>query len=90
MLVLSRKCGEVVVIDRVIKIMVVKIRGNQVTLGFEAPRVIPIVREELIENALTDTHPDMLYGIAKSHNSPSIEIPLDQISTSFNLVKFFK
>jgi carbon storage regulator len=47
MLVLSRKMGEAIVIDGGIRITVVGIRGKQVRLGFEAPAMVDIIREEL-------------------------------------------
>ncbi len=48
MLVLSRKPDESIVIDKRITVTVLEIRGNQIRLGIEAPREIPVVREELI------------------------------------------
>lgn len=50
MLVLSRKIGEVVWVSDNIKITVVDISpcGRKVRLGFDAPREIEILREELI------------------------------------------
>jgi carbon storage regulator len=47
MLVLSRKPGEEVVIGDDVRVIVVEIRGNQVRLGFAAPRETPILRDEL-------------------------------------------
>jgi carbon storage regulator len=47
MLVLSRKVGEEVVIGGNVRLTVVAIRGNQVRLGFTAPRETPIRRKEL-------------------------------------------
>ena len=52
MLVLSRKKNESVVIDERIVITVVEIRGDKVRLGIEAPRDVPIHRQEIWE-ALT-------------------------------------
>ncbi len=46
MLVLSRKLDESIVINEDIQIKVVQIRGNQIRLGVEAPRHIPIRRSE--------------------------------------------
>ena len=50
MLVLSRKVGEEIIItvrDTTIRLMVVDMRAGKVRIGIEAPRHVPIVREEL-------------------------------------------
>ena len=49
MLVLSRKKNESIVIDDVITIVVVEIRGDKVRLGIEAPKEIPVHRREVYE-----------------------------------------
>jgi carbon storage regulator len=48
MLVLSRKVGEEIVIGGTIRLRVVAVQGNQVRLGFDAPREVAIKREELL------------------------------------------
>ena len=47
MLVLSRKKEQSIMIGDDIKVTVVKVRGDKVRLGFEAPAEIPIHREEI-------------------------------------------
>jgi carbon storage regulator len=47
MLVISRRQGEVLWIGDQIKIVVCTMRGKRVSLGIEAPRDIPVVRDEL-------------------------------------------
>lgn len=47
MLVLNRRVGEEILIGNSIRVFVVGIRGGQVRLGFEAPRDVPIVRQEI-------------------------------------------
>lgn len=47
MLVLSRKLGEKITIGDGIVVSVVKIQGNRVQLGVEAPEHIRIQRQEL-------------------------------------------
>ena len=47
MLVLSRKVGEMLVIDGNITVRVVRIQGNRITLGIEAPADVKILRGEL-------------------------------------------
>ena len=49
MLILSRKLGEQIVIAENIVITVVEIRGDQVRLGIEAPREVPVHRKEIYE-----------------------------------------
>lgn len=49
MLVLSRKLGEKICIGDGIVVSVVKVSGNRVQLGVEAPAHIRIQREELQE-----------------------------------------
>ncbi|MFQ3593773.1 MAG: carbon storage regulator CsrA [Gemmataceae bacterium] len=51
MLVLSRKVGEEIIIGDTIRLKVVAIQGNQVRLGFVAPRSVAIHRQELLETA---------------------------------------
>jgi carbon storage regulator len=48
MLVLSRKMDQTIMIGDHIVVRVVKIRGNVVSLGIEAPNNIKIMREELL------------------------------------------
>jgi carbon storage regulator len=47
MLVLSRRESEQIVIDGRITVSIVKVQGKVVRLGIEAPKEIPIRREEL-------------------------------------------
>ena len=48
MLVLTRKSGETLKIGDDIVITVVKIKGNQVRIGIDAPKEIPVIRPEAI------------------------------------------
>lgn len=47
MLVLTRKEGQHIVIDGEIVVTVLQVRGNQIRLGIEAPKDVPIRRSEL-------------------------------------------
>ncbi|HEV3020873.1 MAG TPA: carbon storage regulator CsrA [Pirellulales bacterium] len=49
MLVLSRKKNEAIRISDTIKIVVVDIRGDKVRLGIEAPKEVPVHRDEVYE-----------------------------------------
>jgi len=49
MLVLSRKKNESIVIADTITVTVVEIRGDKVRLGIEAPRDVPVHRQEVFD-----------------------------------------
>jgi carbon storage regulator len=48
MLALSRKVGEKIIIGDNITITVVSVQGDRVRLGIDAPRNVPVWREELV------------------------------------------
>ncbi len=49
MLVLSRKSMQSVTIGSDIRITVIRLEGNQVRIGIEAPRDVRILRDELVD-----------------------------------------
>lgn len=49
MLVLSRKKNESIIINDLITLTVIEIRGDKVRLGIEAPKDIPVHRREVYE-----------------------------------------
>ncbi|WP_242839688.1 carbon storage regulator [Desulfofundulus thermocisternus] len=48
-LVLTRKEEEAFIIDGRVKVVILQIEGNQVSVGIEAPKDVHIVRAELVE-----------------------------------------
>ena len=56
MLVLSRKKNESIVINDDITIVVVEIRGDKVRLGVEAPKEVPVHRNEVYESIRRNQH----------------------------------
>jgi carbon storage regulator len=58
MLVLTRKFGEVIIIGDDIKIVVLGIKGNQVRLGIEAAKDIPVNRLEIYEKLKEEQKPE--------------------------------
>jgi len=49
MLILSRKSGESIVIDGRIKLTVMRVDGEVVKIGIEAPAEVPVHRQEVYE-----------------------------------------
>ncbi len=62
MLVLSRKKNESIIINDDVKIVVVEIRGDKVRLGIEAPKEVPVHRNEVYE------------AILRSQDAPAADI----------------
>jgi carbon storage regulator len=54
MLILMRRVGESVVIAENINIVVLEINGNQVKLGIDAPKDVPVHREEIHKRILDE------------------------------------
>ena len=70
MLILSRRLNESIVIDGQITIKILKVEGEVVKLGFQAPASVSIHRQEVydeIQRRTLETHPSddaSLAGIA--------------------------
>ena len=54
MLILTRKIEEKIVINDNIIVTVLGIKGKQVLIGIEAPREIPVHREEIYQRILKE------------------------------------
>ena len=52
MLVLSRKTDERIIIDERITITILEVRGDKIRIGIDAPKEIPVMREELLAKGL--------------------------------------
>ena len=66
MLIITRRPGEKIVLGEDISIQVMEIVGNQVRIGIQAPKSVPVYREEIWEavkaenRAAADAAPDEL------------------------------
>jgi carbon storage regulator len=49
MLILSRKSGESIVIDGRIKVTIIRLEGETVKVGIEAPAQVPVHRQEVYD-----------------------------------------
>lgn len=49
MLVLSRKTNERILIGDSVEIVVIEVKGDQVRIGIDAPRNLPVYRKEVYE-----------------------------------------
>lgn len=54
MLLLSRKCGQSIIINDDIVVTVVAVDRNRVQIGIRAPGYVPIFRQEIVEQMVAD------------------------------------
>ena len=58
MLILTRRISESIIIGDDVKITVLGVKGNQVRLGIDAPKDLPVHREEIYERIKNEGHRD--------------------------------
>lgn len=56
MLVLSRKLNESIVINNNIVVIILDITDNRVKIGIEAPKEVPVFRQELVDLPTKDIY----------------------------------
>ena len=85
MLILTRRPGESVMIGDDITITVLAIRGNQLRLGFTAPRNISVHREEVYQRVQTEkiTNISQARGGNRPRNTQTTSEASAQFSTSY-------
>ena len=54
MLIITRRPGEKIILGEDISIQVMEIVGNQVRIGIQAPKSVPVYREEIWEAVLAE------------------------------------
>ena len=54
MLIVTRRIGERIMIGSDVTVTVLAVKGNQVRIGIEAPKSVPVHREEIFERIKHD------------------------------------
>lgn len=75
MLVLSRKRDQSIRIGSEIRVTILEIRGEQVSVGIEAPKSVDIYREEVFKEVLSENVEAAQSG---KNIDPSDDIPIDR------------
>ena len=63
MLVLTRKLGQRLIINQDVVVTVLSVRNGQVRIGIDAPRSVPIQREEIAHREMCDSPSATLFWL---------------------------
>ena len=77
MLILTRKSDESIIIGNNIKVKILKVQGNQVHLGIDAPRELSVYREEIYEQIRKEN----VNAVQKSVDAAKIKQLEDNLSS---------
>jgi carbon storage regulator len=72
MLILSRKVNESIVIDGRIIVKVVRVEGDQIKLGIQAPRDVPVHRQEIFDEIQRTDRESLT---EQGHPQPHLDTP---------------
>lgn len=68
MLILTRRVGETIVINKNVRVTVLAAKGNQLRLGIDAPSNVEIHREEIFDRIYGNDHDDGDNGEEENFN----------------------
>ena len=71
MLILTRTINEKIVIGDDVTVTVLGLKGRHVRIGIEAPREIPVYREEIYQRILKERATDTTQAPASPHQTDS-------------------
>jgi len=60
MLILTRRVGETVMVGNDVSVTIVGVRGNQIRIGINAPKHVPVHRKEVYERIQHEPLPQRL------------------------------
>jgi len=76
MLILTRRTGETVMIGSEVTMQVLGVKGNQVRLGFNAPKTITIHREEIYERIKRELSGGEVNGNVQDPSNPPRKVAM--------------
>ena len=82
MLVLTRKIGESVIIGEEVYCTILGYRGNDVRLAFDAPRSIPIHRDEIQRRIYRERQKDEWFHDDESNRQSIVERLISKFKTN--------
>jgi carbon storage regulator len=79
MLILTRRTGETVMIGNDVTLTVLGVKGNQVRIGINAPKSVPVHREEIYERIKRE----LVQGDSDGNVDGNVQEPAAEKTTEF-------
>jgi carbon storage regulator len=83
MLILTRKSDESIIIGNNIQIKVLKVQGNQVHLGIDAPRELSVYRQEIYDQIRKENENAVQANISNEDKIKQLEENLNNLKQLF-------
>ena len=71
MLILTRRVGETLMIGDAVSVTVLGVKGNQVRIGINAPKSVPVHREEIYERIKRELSGGEVNGNVEDGSAPA-------------------
>lgn len=81
MLVLSRKVGEKIVIGDNITITLVRMAGNRISIGVDAPDQVRVIRGEILTEVRSETRAELRPELRPERHSPFASNPTPETNS---------
>lgn len=72
MLILTRRSGESLMIGNNVTLTVLGVKGNQVRIGINAPKSVPVHREEIYERIKREEQGDIDGNVDSAPQEPAL------------------
>jgi len=72
MLILTRRSGESLMVGDNVKLTVLAIKGNQVRIGIDAPKDVPVHREEIYQRIQQENNAGSTLSVVSANKTTTV------------------
>jgi carbon storage regulator len=79
MLILTRRVGETLMIGEDVSVTVLRVKGNQIRLGVNAPKHVSVQREEIFERIKGEGGPGLHAAVLDIEDAPAARVAIELV-----------